>query len=58
MKTIWKIALPLWAAAALACGGSDGSDGMGIWKDDWGGDALLLRYANTDVSAFYPWNMD
>ena len=23
---------------------------MGIRKDDWGGDALLLRYANTDVS--------
>ncbi|HSR91405.1 MAG TPA: hypothetical protein VLK88_08870 [Gemmatimonadales bacterium] len=27
-------------------------------KDDWGGDALLLKYANTDASAFYPWNMD
>ena len=23
-----------------------------------GSDALLLRYANTDASAFYPWNMD
>jgi len=27
-------------------------------KDDWGGDALLLKYANTDASAFYPWNTD
>ena len=29
MKTIRKIALPLLAAVAVACGGSDSSDGSG-----------------------------
>jgi hypothetical protein len=35
---------------------------LGSWlllarEEPPGGDALL-RYANTDASAFYPWNMD
>jgi hypothetical protein len=30
----------------------------GIGEGRSGGDALLLRYVNTDASAFYPWNVD